>query len=254
MRGQTIDLYSEPTISQPRADTSKVIFSDLFGKVKQALTETGRRYGAIPYNTETSRYIEPKDAVVEPAYSGLPDVARRWYKAAAEKVAEHYGKTQGWLPIIGENISEVIVGKLPTKWGLFLEKTKDGYKFVEKIVGKIYGAFYPQTKKLYLDSSNFPEVDDPEKPYLQASGLPTDTGLETPIHELVHTVQDRARTLERYDREDVEGETSIVTEEIIGRRISGMYPMEKARYKMKYGDGKITRLPFRQIREEALAA
>ncbi len=256
MRAQVSDLYSEPeTFSQPKADTSKAIITDLFGKVKEALVETGRRYGVIPYNRDTSKYIDPEDAVVEPRYSGLPDVARRWYKEAAEKVAEYYGKTQGWLPVIGENISEVVVGKLPTKWGLFFERVKDGYRLVPKIVGKIYGAFDTKTKKLYLDTSNFPEVDDPEKPYLRASGLPTDTGLETPVHEINHTIQDKAGTLDRFSVEDIEGETSIVTEEIIGRRISGMYPLEKERYRQKYGDRKITRLPFNQPQEAvALAA
>ncbi|HLD57376.1 MAG TPA: hypothetical protein VJA47_03665 [archaeon] len=245
MRAQVINLYSEPqTLSQPRADTSKTIFSDLFGKVKDALVETGRKYGVIPYNSDTRKYVDPEDAVIEPTYSGLPGVARRWYKAAAEKVAEYYGKTQGWMPVIGDNISEVVVGKLPTKWGLFLEKTKDGYQFVKKVVGKIYGAFDPQTKRLYLDTANFPEVADPEKPYLRASGLPINTGLETPVHELTHTVQDNRGTLDRYSREDIEGETSIVTEEILGRPISGMYPLEKEQYREKYGDRKITQLPF----------
>ena len=246
-----MDLYSEPTISQPKADTSKSIFSDLFGKVKSTLVETGRKYGVIPYNSDTRKYVDPEDAVIEPQYSGLPDVARRWYTGAAKKVAEYYGKTQGWLPVIGENISEVVVGKLPTKWGLFLERSKDGYKLVKKIIGKIYGSFDPNTKKLYLDAANFPEVADPEKQYLRASGLPTDTGLETPVHEIYHTIQDRAGTLNRFSREDIEGETSIATEEILGRPVLGMYPAEKTRYRQKYGERKITQLPFEKPLRDA---
>ncbi len=147
MRAQVIDLYSEPeSISQPKADTSKAIITDLFGRVKEALVETGQKYGVIPYNRDTERYIKPEDAVVEPRYGGLARVAKRWYKGAAEKVAEYYGRTQGWLPVIGENISEVVVGKLPTKWGLVLERVKNGYRIVPKVIGKIYGAFDTLTK------------------------------------------------------------------------------------------------------------
>ncbi len=105
-----------------------------------------------------------------------------------------------------------------------------------------------------MDTSNFPEVDDPEKSYLAASGLPVNTGLETPVHEVNHTVQDRAGTLKRFPVEDIEGETSIVTEEILGRRISNMYPLEKERYRQKYGDKKITQLPFEKQKAVALAA
>jgi len=155
--------------------------------------ETGENKGNRPYFLNETAVLEKYWKKIEPDLKGY--------------MSEHLG----YIPSFGE--IEIEVAKLPTFYS------------GARPVGKIWGAYEPESQKMYLDPSLFEELSDPETEELERYGL-KGKAEDTLVHELVHHVQRNLGALYKQPKEFTEGVATKITEDITGRH-QKCYPNEK---------------------------
>lgn len=150
-----------------------------------------------PYFGNESRVLEKYWEKVEPGLKGYLE------------------KHLSYVPSFREIGIEVV--KLPTFYAL----TGEGIA----PVAKIWGAYEPDSQKMYLDPAIFEELEDPERKALEKYGL-KGKAEDILVHELVHHVQRSLGSIYVQPRDFVEGVATKVTEDITGRTQTA-YPDEK---------------------------
>ncbi len=150
-----------------------------------------------------------------PTFMNESRVLEKYWSRISPELTAYLEKHLGYTPSFRD--VEVEVTKLPTFYALGLDGIRP--------VGKVWGAYDPESKKMYLDPSLFDELGDPEQPVLERYGLrgkPSDTF----VHELVHSVQDQLGAIHSHPHDYIEGVATKVTEDITGNRQKS-YPKEK---------------------------
>jgi hypothetical protein len=225
-------LYSESELRKPIAKTER----------KKLWKRVGRRLGCVPY----TKKFEPGE-IDEPTYLNFGQVLSKYFRKVSKKIGDYFADRQGVVPYTGKD-TKIAVRKLPTKWATFVDNTGNVYR---AIIGKIYGFFSPKNDTIYTDPVNFPELKDPEKDYLRASGMPVNKGERVLGEELFHSYQEKAGSFKKYPISVIEGEANINCDKIFGRM--GSYPKEIADYKREYGEKHMI-TDFRPLVRNALKA
>jgi hypothetical protein len=195
---------------------------------RSIMAEIGSDTGVLPVDNGLG--VDPMEVPNEPHYTGsLSEYLRTSTRNVTDKIKRYFERKDGAVPYLGDvNVS---AAKLPTYWGIFLQKTKDGLKAVPKIIGKVYGAFDPRTNDVYIDPVTF-NRNDPEAKYM----IMKHEGVEkTAAHEFAHVVQKKAGTLSRHTRADVEAEAELMAADITGTNPSA-YPKERASFNERYSN------------------
>lgn len=174
---------------------------------------------------------------MEPVYLNHPEILSKYAKPIAKDMREFFGKKIGKAPY--QKDLKMKITKLPTTYQVLWKMHTDGMNAYLKPaairpIGKIFGYFNPDANEIGIDSSVFPELNDPERKYLKGMEIPDAS--RTMGEELFHHGQKKTGIMDAYikkfgpdARKYIEGQAAHYSDERYGK--TRIYPEWKDDYR-----------------------
>ncbi|UCD03292.1 MAG: hypothetical protein JSV63_01490 [Candidatus Aenigmatarchaeota archaeon] len=191
------------------------------------LAQKARETGIISMKAAEELGVNPMAISNEPVYTGpFASILRDYAEPVLDSMKRYFGE-RGAVPYFG-NV-KISAEKLPTYWGLFIQKTRNGLRIVPKVVGKVFGTYDPRSDAISVDPVTFKD-NDPEAKYM----LMKPEGVKkTLAHEFAHSLQKWVGTLWRHTISDTEAEAEEIGAEITGTEPRA-YPKERKSFRKRY--------------------
>jgi len=203
-------------------------------QTEKILKEVAEETNVIPIDNGLG--VDYRDIDNEPIYKGdYASLLRKYVKPAVDKMITYFSKSDRAVPYFGN--LKIKAEHLPTYWGIFIKKTRDGFEFVPKIIAKVFGRYSQLKNEIALD----PVILDPEDPKRNYMPTPPMSASKVASHELYHAVQNIAKTLSRYPKPIVEAEAEKASS-MIQREQPVAYRRERKVYEEYFGNRLVTSL------------
>jgi len=171
----------------------------------------------------------------EMIYENYESILKKYTKPVVRKLYDWYHRLEGAYPYLG-NVRMRIVD-FPTKFGLFIERTKNTIRFYLRPIAQTFGAKLIGTNEELYDVSIFPEIGGKKREMLSKYRLKPPNPERVIGEEKFHTLQEREGIIDRYvnkfgweeARKYIEGAAASISDYLFGE--TGIYQTWKNKFR-----------------------